>query len=347
MCCIILSNLVSAADYYPFGMMMPGRTYSAQTGYRYGFNGKENDNEVKGDGNQQDYGMRVYDPRVGRILSVDPIAKSFPWYSPYQFSGNSPISNLDLDGLEPLKATIKQINYVPHDNHVIITTSLEIKVQVINMSSKPNDKLDLSGIGDVVKNRFITQFFGTHTAELPSAFKLNQKTENPEQVPLYNQKYTYNVSSAIARVQTVESSEKLANDAIIVAVVDNIAPITWDNEKIDPIGLTSQIEGIVMLEADQVTIGKTNFEKGQNLVLHEMGHSFQEQHSPDTDDVMHKSNSKNLQFSETQVVRMLRTAIKPWEKLWKGKKKGQDLNIDKQREGNTNEKVDKFKREHE
>ena len=25
--------------------------------YRYGFNGKENDNEVKGEGNQQDYGI--------------------------------------------------------------------------------------------------------------------------------------------------------------------------------------------------------------------------------------------------------------------------------------------------
>lgn len=37
--------------------------------YRYGFNGKENDNEVKGEGNQQDYGMRIYDPRLGKFLS--------------------------------------------------------------------------------------------------------------------------------------------------------------------------------------------------------------------------------------------------------------------------------------
>src|SRR4249919_2797107 len=37
-------------------------------GYRYGFNGKENDNEVKGQGDQQDYGMRIYDSRLGRFL---------------------------------------------------------------------------------------------------------------------------------------------------------------------------------------------------------------------------------------------------------------------------------------
>ncbi len=79
---------------------MPGRKYSAGTGYRYGFNGKENDNEVKGEGNQQDYGMRIYDPRIGKFLSVDPITKSFPWYTPYQFAGNKPIYATDLDGLE-------------------------------------------------------------------------------------------------------------------------------------------------------------------------------------------------------------------------------------------------------
>lgn len=80
---------------------MPGRT-SPDSGskYRYGFNGKENDNEVKGAGNEIDYGMRVYDPRVGRFLSVDPLQKKYPWYTPYQFSGNTPIQAVDLDGRE-------------------------------------------------------------------------------------------------------------------------------------------------------------------------------------------------------------------------------------------------------
>lgn len=69
---------------------------------RFGFNGKENDNEVKGEGGQQDYGMRIYDSRLGRFLSVDPLTKNFPWYTPYQFAGNSPIAFVDLDGAEPL-----------------------------------------------------------------------------------------------------------------------------------------------------------------------------------------------------------------------------------------------------
>jgi RHS repeat-associated protein len=77
-----------------------GGTSYVQGGYRYGFNGKENDNEVEGEGNQQDYGMRIYDPRLGRFLSVDPLTGKYPWYTPYQFAGNKPINSIDLDGLE-------------------------------------------------------------------------------------------------------------------------------------------------------------------------------------------------------------------------------------------------------
>jgi len=95
------ADVVTANDYYPFGMQMPGRKYSQPNGsYRYGFNGKENDNEVKGEGNQQDYGMRIYDPRVGRFLSVDPLTTKYPELTPYQFASNSPITFIDLDGEE-------------------------------------------------------------------------------------------------------------------------------------------------------------------------------------------------------------------------------------------------------
>ena len=50
-------DVINSNDYYAFGGQMPGRTVtlSGVEGYRYGFNGKENDNEVKGAGNQQDY----------------------------------------------------------------------------------------------------------------------------------------------------------------------------------------------------------------------------------------------------------------------------------------------------
>jgi RHS repeat-associated protein len=85
-------------------MLQPGRSFSNGNQYRYGFNGKENDNDVKGiEGSQQDYGMRIYYPRVGRFLSVDPLAKRFPHFSSYQYAGNTPIQAVDLDGGEPIR----------------------------------------------------------------------------------------------------------------------------------------------------------------------------------------------------------------------------------------------------
>ncbi len=80
-------------------MLMPGRRFSSST-YRFGFNGKENDNNVKGEGNEQDYGMRIYDSRIGKFLSVDPLTKIYPELTPFQFSSNRPIDGVDLDGLE-------------------------------------------------------------------------------------------------------------------------------------------------------------------------------------------------------------------------------------------------------
>lgn len=97
------ADVISAQDYYPFGQLEPGRQYG--TLGRYGFNGKEQDPEIKGTGTQYDYGFRIYDPRLGRFLSVDPLFRSFPWYTPYQFAGNRPIFAIDLDGLEDIPAT--------------------------------------------------------------------------------------------------------------------------------------------------------------------------------------------------------------------------------------------------
>jgi RHS repeat-associated protein len=78
---------------------MPARKYSiANTNYRYGFNGKENDNDIEN--GAQDYGMRIYDGRLGRFLSVDPIFKKYAELTPYQFASNTPTQAIDLDGLE-------------------------------------------------------------------------------------------------------------------------------------------------------------------------------------------------------------------------------------------------------
>jgi uncharacterized protein RhaS with RHS repeats len=63
--------------------------------------------------------MRIYDPRIGRFLSVDPIVKSYPMLSPYQYASNNPTSGVDLDGLEYLQYNIV-IDY--HTGQTLLST---------------------------------------------------------------------------------------------------------------------------------------------------------------------------------------------------------------------------------
>ncbi|NHN27423.1 hypothetical protein FIA58_017220 [Flavobacterium jejuense] len=80
---------------------MPGRSHADPSqDYRYGFQGQEMDNELKGRGNSLNYTFRMHDPRVGRFFAVDPLSKSYPWNSPYAFSENDVIASVELEGLE-------------------------------------------------------------------------------------------------------------------------------------------------------------------------------------------------------------------------------------------------------
>jgi RHS repeat-associated protein len=95
-----LADVVATNDYSAFGAPMVGRGFNSPS-YRYGFNGKENDAEsVDAGEGLQDYGMRIYNPSIGKFLSVDPITAQYPELTPYQFASNSPLWGIDLDGLE-------------------------------------------------------------------------------------------------------------------------------------------------------------------------------------------------------------------------------------------------------
>ncbi len=100
-------DVLSYNDYYPFGMLLPNRN-GASDGYRYGFQGQEKDDEVKGEGNSVNYKFRMHDPRVGRFFAVDPLYAQFPWNSQYAFSENRVIDAFELEGLESVKYHLRQ-----------------------------------------------------------------------------------------------------------------------------------------------------------------------------------------------------------------------------------------------
>ncbi len=90
--------VVMTSDYYPFGYQMPGR-HTNDDRYRYGYNSMEKDKEMHGEGNSYTTEFRQYDPRLGRWLSLDPMAGSAPGWSPYRAFFDNPILFNDPSGL--------------------------------------------------------------------------------------------------------------------------------------------------------------------------------------------------------------------------------------------------------
>ncbi len=109
----------------PFGMLIKDRSYISSS-YRFGFNGKEKDDEVNGDGNSLEFGARIYDSRLGRWLRIDPVFKA--WSSTYQFASNNPINFVDPDGKDEIHFYFKSVLSLNSKGELYYhtTTSIEI-----------------------------------------------------------------------------------------------------------------------------------------------------------------------------------------------------------------------------
>ena len=83
---------------------------SEHAGYRFGFQGQEKDDEIKGNGNSLAFKYRMADVRIGRFFATDPLEKDYPWNSPYAFSENILINAIELEGLEK-EFIFDQISY--------------------------------------------------------------------------------------------------------------------------------------------------------------------------------------------------------------------------------------------
>ncbi len=85
-----VATVNSWQDYYPNGMVMPGRSYNNST-YRYGYQGQE-----KAENSHWDhFELRMWNSHLGRWLSPDPYGQ---YQDPYLGMGNNPVNGSDPDG---------------------------------------------------------------------------------------------------------------------------------------------------------------------------------------------------------------------------------------------------------
>ena len=100
-------RIIEEDHYYSFGLKIAGISSKKLPDPNEGnVDNKHlyNDKELWDDAdlNWYDYGFRNYDPQIGRFPQLDPLTDDYPHYTPFQYAGNEPIANVDLDGLEEL-----------------------------------------------------------------------------------------------------------------------------------------------------------------------------------------------------------------------------------------------------
>ena len=101
-------EIVRSQDYDPFGVVLEGIDYKSPSDTlhrKYFFNGKEY--MITVGLKMYDYGVRQYNPRLGRFYQVDPKTSMMPSWSPYAFSFNNPLRYIDHDGQIPYPITVR------------------------------------------------------------------------------------------------------------------------------------------------------------------------------------------------------------------------------------------------
>ena len=126
------------------------------------------DNELKGEGNSLNYEYRMHDPRVGKFFAVDPLTGKYPYFSPYQFSGNRVIDMVELEGLEPAATEDKKEN-VPSPGFPGSDTAIEMSGVTVYAEKK------VSWIAKVVRSvaSGVNEVFGAMTGASSISKELN------------------------------------------------------------------------------------------------------------------------------------------------------------------------------
>lgn len=135
-------------------------------GYKYGFNGMERDDEMKGSGNSYDFGARMYDSRLGRWSAIDPKFGLQPGSSPYKFAFNNPLIFIDPEGETEFYFKGKWIGTDGQNNNLLaIPQSGKLKREIkkstrlgLNYSQQSTNKAAESANGLLMINRDVLDY---------------------------------------------------------------------------------------------------------------------------------------------------------------------------------------------
>jgi len=143
-----------------FGMVMSGRSFTSDD-YRYGFQRQEMDNELSHASISFEY--RIEDSRLGRFISIDPLASKYSYNSPYAFSENCVISCIELEGLEKYYAANQW-----HPNIFIGQIGNNSEVRLVDRASLEQvvKLIVMAKVGDITGEDTYTEYYSNEANKL-------------------------------------------------------------------------------------------------------------------------------------------------------------------------------------
>ena len=100
----ISADILEVNDYYAWGQEIKSRSWTIESDrYLFGYQDMLRENTVNGEGNMYSTEFRMFDARLGRWMSLDPLMDEFAWMSPFVAFDNNPIYFTDPYGLNTIE----------------------------------------------------------------------------------------------------------------------------------------------------------------------------------------------------------------------------------------------------
>jgi RHS repeat-associated protein len=299
------ADVVSYSDYYPFGAPMTERTaLVTPTDVRYGFNGKEVDSEINGNGNAYDFGARMYDARLGRWWSVDPLTSKYPNLSCYSFVGNMPLIAIDPDGKDIVVLLDK--NAAKGAGHQAILIGDDIQ----GWTYITKDGAEESG-GAAGKSRFTITTFATiedfknsmHNFDIVESHSKvgGGETENPTFILDSNgekiQRYEEAFYIATNKINGQSTDDKSIQAASTVALVPYVLTVSDCSDVVtEALRVGEDDRGVELTHGEPMGLGIVETPRFKQFIIELMnkGGDYDSEIVPNTESKAVKQNEKSV-----------------------------------------------------
>jgi len=291
----------------------------------------------------------MYDSRLGKWLSTDAKKKKYPNISPYSFGGNNPIYMIDPDGNDIIPFGFQV--YRNSDGSIKVVGTVQINIQVINLSSRSNNDAELSvydyarqiqwDLTNILNNKDINRNIelSPYTTENSNLKLLSA---------LQNTTVTYDIAVKV-NVTVAESKDQIRPDAHVHALVDGYKP------GVSEFGDRAEVAGLAQLGGRISTVSikyitPQSKEMGYLAGVHEILHNFGLEDIYDSKD-LNKVKTKNYMNSLGYATKSLTSkqlliegwgnTLGRWNVIWDKLKKEKDLPKEKY-ETTSLEELNKF-----